>query len=42
MRPELKMKKILNDDEETEEQDSSHLPYVCQKFLLVGTSNTPL
>lgn len=37
MRPELKMKKNLTEDDETEDQDGHHLPYVCQKFSLVGT-----
>jgi V-type H+-transporting ATPase subunit C len=39
MRPELKMKKILGEEEETEDQDTQHLPYVCHKFALVGNLN---
>ncbi len=38
MRPELKMKRILSEEEETEDQDTHHLPYVCQKFSLVGSA----
>jgi V-type H+-transporting ATPase subunit C len=40
MRPELRMKKILSDEEEGEDQDASHLPYVCQKFSVIGGANS--
>ncbi len=37
MRPELRMKKILQDEEEVAvEEDTAHLPFVCQKFALTG------
>lgn len=36
MRPQLKIKKILQEEEESEETGTDTLPFVCQKVPLIG------
>lgn len=38
MRPNLKIKKILMEEEESEEASTDTLPFVCQKFPLIGAT----
>lgn len=40
MRPELKLKKMLIDDEEDDEDDTDGLPYVCLRFPIIGASSS--
>lgn len=41
MRPQLKLKKILMEEEESEEAGTDTLPFVCQKFPLIGATAAP-
>jgi len=41
MRPSLRIKKILQDDEEVEE-GTDNLPFVCQKFPVIGVKESAM